>query len=420
MRLVTEPGRSLITRLHVAIAIEGTIIREYTETPDTLLLPRYRAVWNEEKASTAELEPLIMKLGPSVRREFTEFQELQVAWHTSVERHFANPGPSSGENPLAGSLYENLLLSAARLDDALNASAEKRWGEIVAASTALHWITLLIAIVGLFAAVIVAWLGVRLRAFALTARQQAIELELSQKSRERLLRGITHDLKNPLHAISGHAELLAEGIKGPLNEQQAESVRRIMSCAADELSLLNDLLDAARAEAGLLTIRVRETDIPALVNEIVEEHKAEATVAGHCLEALISPAVSVILTDRNRVKQVVSNLVSNAIKYSEPGGPITIHVVRKPRPRVPDPENWIAVAVEDAGPGIPDDKLEEIFQEFTRLESGAHMSGSGLGLTIARRVARRLGGDIDVSNSNGAVFTLWLPVQPDVDELATQ
>jgi signal transduction histidine kinase len=412
MRAVTEPSRSLVTRIHVAIAMEGAIVRDYTHSRDPLLSPRYRAAENEEKTSTAELEPLIHRLGPAVGREFSEFKALQESWHASVRRHFAPGNEKAGGSPLDGSLYEDLLLSAARLDDALNASAEKRWGEILATSAALHWITLLIAIVGLFAALTVAWLGKSLREFAVAARKQAVELEQTQKSRERLVRGITHDLKNPLHAISGHAELLASGLKGPLNERQVESVQRIRSCAADELSLLNDLLDASRAESGLLSIRLRESSIPALIEEIVEEHRPVAAGAGHSLVASISPHVGSLVTDRNRVKQVISNLLSNAIKYSEPGGPIKLSVAERVRPMHGDERGWVAIEVADTGPGIPDDKVEEIFEEFSRLESGAHMPGSGLGLAIARRIARRLGGDIEVANAGGSVFTLWLPRTP--------
>jgi signal transduction histidine kinase len=128
--------------------------------------------------------------------------------------------------------------------------------------------------------------------------------------------------------------------------------------------------------------------------------------------ASISPHVGSLVTDRNRVKQVISNLLSNAIKYSEPGGPIKLSVAERVRPMHGDERGWVAIEVADTGPGIPDDKVEEIFEEFSRLESGAHMPGSGLGLAIARRIARRLGGDIEVANAGGSVFTLWLPRTP--------
>jgi signal transduction histidine kinase len=203
--------------------------------------------------------------------------------------------------------------------------------------------------------------------------------------------------------------LLAAGIKGPLNERQAESVQRIRSCATDELALLDDLLDASRAESGFLSITMRETNVPMVVLEVIEEHQAVATIEGHSLEAKVPPSVHAIVTDRNRLKQILSNLVSNAIKYSQPNGAITVSVKEETREGVDPAEGWTSIDVADSGPGIPADKHEQIFDEFVRLESGAHMPGSGLGLSVARRLARRLGGEIEVKNAGGAVFTVWLP-----------
>lgn len=411
MRSVTEPSRSLVTRIHVALAMEGALVRDYTDSRDTVLAGRYRSAVAEELAATAELERLVGRLGPTVRREFVGLRQAQAAWHLAVDGELASSSRRREVSALRTSLYEDLLLSSARLDDALNAGAEKRWGEIASANVALRWAGVLIAVIALVAAVIVAWLGRDLRSFAVAAERRKLELEAAIRSRERLVRGITHDLKNPLHSIAGHAELLQEGIKGPLTPAQADSIARIRKAAADELTLINDLLDVSRAEAGVLNVTQCETDIASIIHEVMEEHRPNAKTGAHALAVEVSPSARLILTDPNRVKQILSNLISNALKYSNPGGDISVIAEQRIRSQS-DPElAWTAIAVHDAGPGIPADKMEEIFEEFSRLEIHSHKPGSGLGLSIARRVSWLLGGDIEVANSvvGGSVFTLWLP-----------
>ena len=408
MRTVTEPSRSLVTRIHVSLALEGSMVRDYASTRDNLVAQRYHAAEVEENIATNELEPLISRLGPSVRREFADFNTLQTAWHAEADRQLDSRPIDSTSGP-DSNLYEEVLLSAARLDDALSASAERRWAQVAEANTTLRWITVLIATVALFAAGIVAWVGRNLRAFAISAGRQRLEIESAVRSRERLVRGITHDLKNPLQSIIGHSELLYDGVRGPLNPLQAESVQRIQTAAWDELRLINDLLETSRAEAGMLSVRLNETDLSRVLTEVVAEYAPAAEGAGHILD-LRPPAVTgCLVTDANRVKQILANLVTNAIKYSRPGGTITL--LAEDRSRTPGQvgSQWAAIDVADSGPGIPEDRFDEIFEEFVRLDHNANKPGSGLGLSIARRIAKLLGGDIEVRNAGGAVFTLWLP-----------
>jgi signal transduction histidine kinase len=411
MRTVTEPGRSLLTRIHVALAMEQSLLRDYLENPDSITVVRYRKAVEEEHRAYAELEPLISQLGPAVRTEFEQLRELERGWHGEIAKFLERARTQRlSRDPLHAKLYEDVLLSAARLDEALNAAAARRWTAIEATNRAQEWITFVVGFIALAAAVLVAWLGRRLRTYAVTEEAARHELEEAIESRERLMRGITHDLRNPLQTISGHAEILEEGIRGPLTPLQGESVAGIRSSARHLLSMIGDLLELARAEGGRLEIRPGETLIGPIVVETVREYSSRAAKTGLHLTTTVASDLPAVITDGDRVKQVLENLVSNAIKYTPSGGTVRVCAETR-RPQGARPRSvWIAIDVSDTGEGIPRDRLETIFDEFTRLESHIGKPGAGLGLAIARRVARLLGGDVTVSSSSsGSTFTLWLP-----------
>jgi len=146
----------------------------------------------------------------------------------------------------------------------------------------------------------------------------------------------------------------------------------------------------------------------ALVRDVAEDFRAQVTAAGLAL-AVDTPDKLPVRSDPTRVRQILSNLVSNAVKYTR-AGRITISAARAARPDVPRPGEWVTICVADTGPGIPRQKQETIFQEFTRLDPKAP-HGAGVGLAISRRIARVLGGDVTVESGEGegARFTLWLP-----------
>ena len=159
--------------------------------------------------------------------------------------------------------------------------------------------------------------------------------------------------------------------------------------------LIEDLLELARAEAGQLTVKLDQVVLCDVVHDAVEEHRAAAEAAGLTLVHARRGSKTILTTDPARVTQVLGNLLSNAIKYTPAGGHIE---VAHRDAGAPDGEESgrLAIHVVDDGPGIPADKYEEMFGEFTRLDS-TDKPGAGLGLSIARRVARLLGGDVTVS-----------------------
>ncbi|HEU4631666.1 MAG TPA: PAS domain S-box protein [Gemmatimonadaceae bacterium] len=240
------------------------------------------------------------------------------------------------------------------------------------------------------------------------AERRREELERVTESRTRLMRGFSHDVKNPLGAADGFAALLEEGIGGELSEPHRRSVQRIRRSIQTSLRLIDDLLELARAEAGQVELKVQRVDVAELVQEIAEDFRGQVDAAGLALEVLASDSLPVE-SDAARVRQILSNLVSNAAKYTHEGR-VMLVACRRTGAGAPGPGAWTAIEVTDTGPGIPPEKHETIFQEFTRLDPDAP-HGAGVGLAISRRIARLLGGDVTVESEvgRGATFTLWLP-----------
>ena len=241
------------------------------------------------------------------------------------------------------------------------------------------------------------------------AEQRRQELERVTESRTRLLRGFTHDVKNPLGAADGFLALLAEGVRGDLTAQQLESVGRARRSIRSALDLIGHLLELARAAAGQLEIRCVATDLRELASELVEEFRAQAETKQLSLAAELPPELPAIESDPARIRQVLANLVSNAVKYTPNGGRITVRAGVRSGGAAPVPGEWVVVDVIDTGAGIAADKRQLLFQEFTRFDPGA-AHGAGIGLAISQRVAQALGGAISVESEMGvgSTFTLWL------------
>ena len=240
------------------------------------------------------------------------------------------------------------------------------------------------------------------------AERRQEELERVTESRTRLMRGFSHDVKNPLGAADGHAQLLEDGILGELSEQQRDSVGRIRRSIHSSLHLIDDLLELARAEAGQLEIAREPTDVAAIASDVTDDFRAKAEAKGLALDIHAGDDAHTE-TDPVRVRQVLGNLLSNAVKYTREGQ-VAVTVEVHADGDGPRPGEWIAVRVRDTGPGIPPDKRERIFQEFTRLDPEAEQ-GAGVGLAISRRITELMGGEITLESEvgRGSTFTLWIP-----------
>jgi signal transduction histidine kinase len=235
-------------------------------------------------------------------------------------------------------------------------------------------------------------------------------LERVMKSRQRLLRGFSHDVKNPLGAADGYAELLSTGIYGELAAGQMEGVKRIRRSIRRALDLIDDLHELARAETGHIALRREVVDIGELVRTSADEYRGAAYAAGLSLTLDVAEGLPLVETDGVRVSQIVDNLISNAIKYTITGA-VTLRVRRHPAATIRNSPAWVDIDVIDTGRGIAPDNLEQVFEEFSRLGT-SDRPGAGLGLAISKRLAEVLHGEIAVQSELGcgSTFTLRIPV----------
>jgi signal transduction histidine kinase len=240
------------------------------------------------------------------------------------------------------------------------------------------------------------------------ARDSRMALERVMQSRSRLMRGFSHDVKNPLGAADGYAHLLTMGVHGELTVSQRESVTGIHRCIQAALALIEDLHQLGRVETGNIIVHKAPTNLPDLLRAIGADYDAAAQARGLVLHLDVEPEMPDIITDAIRVREIVGNLISNAIKYT-PHGTVTI----RSRVTNDDRHAWPAMLVQviDTGPGIPRDESERIFEEFSRLTT--EVPGAGLGLAISRLLAEALGGQLSLESipGRGSTFTLSLPMR---------
>jgi signal transduction histidine kinase len=242
------------------------------------------------------------------------------------------------------------------------------------------------------------------------------EAEASSHAKSEFLATMSHELRTPLNAVIGYAELLDLGIAGSLSQDQRKQVVRIRDSARHLLGLVNEVLDLAKVEAGRLSVqskvaRAMETMDAAMA---IAQPLAEARGLALSFESCASDVL--YQGDADRVRQILVNLLNNAVKFTPAGGQIVLRCVSASQPdthaRVSGKGPWICFSVVDTGVGIPADRIASIFDPFVQVEGGHTRSndGSGLGLTISRRLARLMGGDLTVRSEpgRGSTFTLWL------------
>ena len=230
-------------------------------------------------------------------------------------------------------------------------------------------------------------------------------VEAASAAKSRFLSMMSHDLRTPLGAISGYADLLALGVRGPVTEDQIADLDRIKRAATRLLGMLDDLLTVAREQNAQLPLRLES------LSAQTELAEAEATVMPRYAEAGVrlvlqgcSPEL-LIRADRDRLQRILLNLLTNAAKFTPPGGEVSVGCAAI--------ADHAAIHVADTGRGIPPEMLERVFQPFVQVETddAGKEHGMGLGLAIGRELARAMGGDLSVESAvgRGSIFTLTLP-----------
>ena len=211
------------------------------------------------------------------------------------------------------------------------------------------------------------------------------ELEAASRHKSEFLANMSHELRTPLNAILGFSQVLHEEMFGPVNEKQAEYLEDILASGQHLLSLINDVLDLAKVEAG----QVELTSGPFSLREALEQGavvmRERASVDGVRIDVMADPGADVVDGDARRIQQVIFNLLSNAVKFTPPGGAVDVTTARV------NGEVWVSVS--DTGPGIAPEDHERLFEEFHQTEAGlAQREGTGLGLALSKRFVELHGG----------------------------
>lgn len=251
------------------------------------------------------------------------------------------------------------------------------------------------------------------------AQRARAEAEQANQAKSQFLANMSHEIRTPINAVLGYADLMDAGVTGELKPRQREYLERILSSSRHLLGLVNDVLDLSKIEAGEMLVRADRTQAIAIVETTVQMVASQAAARQLAIqhEWQCSEATEVV-ADAGRARQILLNLLSNAIKFTEPHGEITIRCRLAEMPTakaaLPDVGPWLLLEVEDTGVGIGDEQMARIFDPFVQAETGhtRTFGGTGLGLTISRRLARLMGGDLTAEShpGQGSLFSLWLPV----------
>lgn len=246
------------------------------------------------------------------------------------------------------------------------------------------------------------------------------------KLKSNFLATVSHELRTPLTSVIGYSEMLLEGLAGPLTDDQRAYVQTILKKGDSLLHLISGILDISKIEKGAQEL-VREPSRPeALVESALSAIRPQANKKKLELTVQVAPDLPLLRVDAYKIRQVLINLLGNAVKFTPAGGRVTVRVERwRPEPGAPPPaarrresghDEFVRFAVSDTGIGIPADKLERIFETFFQVDNSStrEYGGTGLGLAIVRNFVESHGGDVFVESelNRGSTFTFTLPVEP--------
>jgi signal transduction histidine kinase len=236
--------------------------------------------------------------------------------------------------------------------------------------------------------------------------EKSHEVEAASRHKSEFLANMSHELRTPLNAIVGFSQVLRERMFGEVNEKQAEYLDDILSSAHHLLSLINDVLDLSKVEAGQLELDVAPFSLPDALERGVVMVRERAMKDGVQVTVTKSPDVDVVAGDERRLRQVIFNLLSNAVKFTPAGGTVDL--------RATQVDGEVRVSVSDTGPGIAEEDRERIFEEFQQTEAGIEQQeGTGLGLALSKRLVELHGGRIWVDSElgKGSTFAFTLPTR---------
>jgi GAF domain-containing protein/anti-sigma regulatory factor (Ser/Thr protein kinase) len=244
---------------------------------------------------------------------------------------------------------------------------------------------------------------------------RAIELGKANRLKSEFLARVSHELRTPMNSINGYSELLLRGTYTVLNDKQSDRVERILRNGRNLLALIDDLLDLSKIDAGKMELRLTEVNIYDELNAVLFTLEQQATTRGLYLRAEVSQDLPLVRVDSIRLRQVITNLLGNAIKFTKEGG-VSIRAERY----MEDNREMLALRVIDTGIGIRPEDQQIIFDEFRQVDGSAtrEYGGTGLGLAITKRLIELMGGRIWVESAlgKGSIFTILIPVATEANK----
>ena len=267
--------------------------------------------------------------------------------------------------------------------------------------------------------------------FDRTLQEKNIELEHASRMKSEFLATMSHELRTPLNAIIGFSEALKDGLMGEMSDSQHEYIGDIFTSGQHLLSLINDILDLSKVEAGMMALELESVDINSLLSNSLSIVREKAAAQHIHLELEIGHDLGAAQLDMRKTKQIVYNLLSNAVKFSSQGGRVILRARHVPRSAVGIvSDNWpshgfpladneysefLEICVIDNGIGISKDNMAKLFQAFTQIDSSLarKFEGTGLGLAMVKQLAKLHGGTVAMASAEGegSRFAVWLPLR---------
>lgn len=234
--------------------------------------------------------------------------------------------------------------------------------------------------------------------------QHTAALAEASRLKSQFLANVSHELRTPLNAMVSYTGLLLEGVYGPVSETQGRALARLESNGRHLMGLINEVLDLSRIESGRMPVRKEPFALDELVGQLLSELHPLIARSGLKVAIALEPGLSEIVSDRQKLKQILLNLLSNALKFTREGW-VRIEAAKRPR--------GLSITVADSGIGIAAEHQQSVFEQFWQVDGSPTRAqgGTGLGLSICRRLANLLGGEIELKSAigEGAAFTVTLP-----------
>ena len=274
-----------------------------------------------------------------------------------------------------------------------------------------------------------------LKAIECALQQKNVELEDASRMKSEFLANMSHELRTPLNAIIGFSEVLADGLLGDLSDKQRRFITDIFKSGKHLLSLINDILDLSKVEAGKMLLDLEPMVVAPLLKNSMSIIKGQAAVRHVQLDMRLGDQLGTMVADGRKVKQIAYNLLSNAVKFTRDGGGVTLEAERVPRSDVgvlggewpgrtfPLVESsfsqFLRLSVSDNGIGMTPEGLEQLFKPFSQVDSGLgrQFEGTGLGLAMVKLLADLHGGAVAVESEvgKGSRFVVWIPIRAPQD-----